>query len=49
VGVAITPDGAFAYVANGVSNNVSVIHLASNTVTATVTVGIGPIGVAITP
>ena len=25
-GVAVTPDGAFAYVANGSSNNVSVIR-----------------------
>ena len=31
------------------SNSVSVIHLASNTVTATVGVGGGPVGLAITP
>ena len=48
-GVAITPDGAFAYVANSGSNTVSVIATASNTVVATVTVGSGPEGVAITP
>jgi len=42
----ITPEGAFAYVMNGNSDNVSVIDTASNTVTATVTVGRGPIGVA---
>ena len=39
----------FAYVTNLNSNSVSVIDLASNTVTATVTVGSGPFGVAITP
>ena len=48
-GVAITPNGAFAYVANFNSNNVSVIDTATNTVTATVTVGTNPLGVAITP
>ena len=48
-GVAITPDGAFAYVANGSSNNVSVIATASNTVVATVAVGNFPADVAITP
>ncbi len=41
--------GKSAYVTNIVSNDVSVIDLASNTVTATVTVGNGPTGVAITP
>ncbi len=49
VGVAITPDGAFAYVTNGNSGTVSVIETASNTVVATVRVGIRPAGVAITP
>jgi DNA-binding beta-propeller fold protein YncE len=34
VGVAITADGAFAYVANRFSNTVSIIDTASNTVTA---------------
>lgn len=43
------PDGAFAYVANFSDSTVSVIATASNTVTATVTVGSGPTGVAITP
>ena len=37
----------FAYVANG--NSVSVIDTASNTVVATVGVGLSPLGVAITP
>ena len=49
LGVAITPDGAFAYVANRNSDNVSVIDTASNTVIMTVAVGEFPIDVAITP
>src|SRR6266436_6956101 len=48
-GVAITTNGAFAYVANFNSNSVSVIDTATNTVTATVPVGTGPWGIAITP
>src|SRR5712664_228295 len=48
-GVAITPNGAFAYVANYNSNSVSVIDTVTNSVTATVTVGTGPWGIAITP
>src|SRR5216684_8872391 len=47
--VAITPNGAFAYVANFNSNSVSVIDTATNNVTGTVSVGTGPSGVAITP
>src|SRR5208283_2313119 len=39
----------FAYVANFAGNNVSVIATATNTVVATVPVGNGPAGVAITP
>jgi YVTN family beta-propeller protein len=51
-GVAITPDGTHAYVANLASlteNTVSVIDTANNTVVATITVGFAPNGVAITP
>ena len=44
----ITPNGAFAYVTNEISNNVSVIDTASNTVAATVPVGGNPFGVATT-
>src|SRR5882762_9932956 len=51
--VAITPDGAFAYVTNSGwpigSNSVSVIDAASNTVVATIPVGSFPVAVAITP
>ena len=50
IGVAVTPDGAYAYVTNyGSGYYVSVISTATNTVTATVTVGSGPYGVAVTP
>src|SRR5258708_5527843 len=48
-GVAITPNGAFAYVANFNSNNVSVIDTATNTVTTTVPRVLNPLGVATTP
>jgi YVTN family beta-propeller protein len=49
-GVAITPDGAFAYVGNEYSSTVSVINTATNTVVDTVNgVAVAPEGVAITP
>ncbi|OUB07505.1 hypothetical protein BK708_37650 [Bacillus thuringiensis serovar yunnanensis] len=47
-GVAITPDGNFAYVTNQDINNVSKINIGTNTVVATVTVGNTPRGIAIT-
>jgi len=37
--VAITPNGAFAYVGNSCDSTVSVINTATNTVVATVAVG----------
>jgi YVTN family beta-propeller protein len=46
-GVAVTPNGKTAYVANSGSNNVSVIDTSTNIVTATVDVGISPNGVAV--
>jgi len=49
VGVAITPDGTKAYVANRGSDIVSVIDTSTNTVTAMVNVGSGPTGVTVTP
>ncbi len=49
MGVAITPDGTHAYVTNQDATTVSVIATATNTVVATVSVGSGPVGVAITP
>ena len=49
-GIAITPDGATAYVANAGSKNVSVIDLATNTVVGLpIPVGSGPRAIAITP
>jgi YVTN family beta-propeller protein len=39
----------FAYVTNSGSKTVSVIDRATNTVAATVPVGVSPVGVAITP
>jgi YVTN family beta-propeller protein len=45
--VAINPNGAFAYVTNSSSGNVLVIDTATNTVVATVPVGLGPFGVAV--
>jgi YVTN family beta-propeller protein len=51
--IVVTPDGTKVYVANFSSHSVSVIATASNTVTATVTVGAGvtgaPIALAVTP
>jgi YVTN family beta-propeller protein len=47
-GVAVTPDGKNAYVANSFSSNVSVIDT-SNTVVATVGVGLTLLWVALTP
>lgn len=57
IGIVIDPAGAFAYVADfGLAEAnpakpgaVSVIDLATNTETAAIPVGIGPIGVAISP
>ena len=48
-GVAITPNGDYAYVANYYNNTVSVISTSTNTVVKTITVGTAPDGVAITP
>jgi YVTN family beta-propeller protein len=48
-GVAVTPDGSTAYVANVGSDTVSVITVASGTVASTIPVGEGPQGVAFTP
>src|ERR1700722_1947081 len=47
--IAITPDGSFAYVTNGGDDTVIVISLATNTIVATIPVGMQPEGIAITP
>lgn len=52
-GIAITPNGLYAYVANGTGNSVSVLQLSSNTVVGTVVDPLNtfnnPAQVAITP
>ncbi|MCH7879808.1 MAG: beta-propeller fold lactonase family protein, partial [candidate division Zixibacteria bacterium] len=49
-GVAITPDGLYAYVANSTANTVSVIDITNNIVLpTTIAVGTEPQGIAITP
>jgi YVTN family beta-propeller protein len=48
-GVAVTPNGEYAYVTNEGSGTVSVISTGSNTVRATINVGSAPSGVAVTP
>ncbi|MEX0993183.1 MAG: PKD domain-containing protein [Solirubrobacterales bacterium] len=49
VSIALTPDGARAYVANATGDSVSVIDASSQTVVATVPVGNNPDTVAISP
>ncbi|KZE08310.1 collagen triple helix repeat domain protein [Bacillus mycoides] len=44
--VTIIPDGTRAYVTNQASNIVSIINIATNTVIATVPVGVAPTGIA---
>lgn len=48
-GIALSPDGATAYVALANANALDVVDLASGTVTATVPVGTGPQYVAVSP
>ena len=47
--VALSPDGGTAYVANADSNAVSVIDLTTDTVTATIPVGLFPDSLTVTP
>src|ERR1035437_9644431 len=47
--VSIAGAAPFAYISNLGSNTVSVIDTANNIVTATVNVGIDPLGIAVTP
>ena len=44
-----TPTPELAYISNAGSNNVSVINTATNTVIATITVGVAPGGVSVSP
>ncbi|MDA7843932.1 beta-propeller fold lactonase family protein, partial [Pontimonas sp.] len=48
-GVAVSPDGTKAYVANWAIGTVSVINTTTNAVDATITVGSNPSGVASSP
>jgi len=48
-GGALTPDERKLYTANGISNDVSVIDTATNTVVKTIKAGDGPWGIAIKP
>ncbi|MER5428517.1 IPT/TIG domain-containing protein [Streptomyces sp. NPDC002588] len=48
-GIALTPDGTRAYVANRASNTVSVIDTATSTVTHTIPTGAGPTFTAVGP
>jgi YVTN family beta-propeller protein len=48
-GIAITPDGRYAYVCNGDDGTVGIINISTNTVENTVTVGSDPSDIAITP
>ena len=47
--MAVTPDGKHAYVTNNGDGTVSVITTATGAVSAPITVGSRPVGVAITP
>ncbi|WP_269850468.1 beta-propeller fold lactonase family protein [Methanosarcina horonobensis] len=47
--VSIAGASPFAYITNGESNNISVIDTTTNKVTATIPVGLNPIGAAINP
>ncbi len=49
VGVTVSPDGSRAYVTNELSNNVSVIDTAANTLLVTIPVGTAPQGISISP
>jgi YVTN family beta-propeller protein len=48
-GIAMSPNGRYAYVSNLGSNSVSVLDTATNTIVKTVLVGTSPGGVAVTP
>lgn len=47
VGVALSPDGRWLISANGLSNDVSVVDLPANAVSATMRAGTRPWGVAL--
>jgi YVTN family beta-propeller protein len=47
--VALSPDGRFAYTANGLTDDMSVVDVGTMKVVQTVKVGTRPWGVAIVP
>ena len=47
IGVVVTPDGKYVYVANSEDNTVSIIDTDTNSVTDTLNVGNGPWGIAV--
>ncbi len=49
VGIALTPDGKYAYISGTPVNSVSVLDTETNTVVATIPVSMTPHGIAITP
>jgi YVTN family beta-propeller protein len=49
VGLAVSPDGRWIYVANGNANVVSIIDAARNTVVGRIKVGRRPWGIAVSP
>lgn len=49
IGIALTPDGRFAYVANATTASVEVVDILAGTVVVTIPVGATPIVLAITP
>jgi YVTN family beta-propeller protein len=48
-GIALSPDAKTLYSANGPSNDISVVDLATNTVTKKVKVGQSPWGLVVLP
>jgi YVTN family beta-propeller protein len=48
-GVALSPDGRFAYTANGLTDDMSVVDTGAMRVTQSVKVGTRPWGVAVVP
>jgi len=49
VGVTITPDGKYAYVANNIDDTVSIITTATGAVSTPIPVGSRPRGIAVCP
>jgi len=48
-GIAVSPDGSKVYLTNPALNTISVYNTATNTVSATIAVGVSPYGISVTP